>query len=196
MRSAERHLEHRYREGLLSAHTWDLIRPKLQEQISLLAEAVRETLRAAPDLEAEELDTARREVLRAQRSAFMGLRQDGVIEEEVFEQLSAEVDAVLEGEGEAFWFVPGDSLPDRLAHRRPVDIQEVVVEAGSRCAGRRVREVSWPENFVIASLLREEQVHIPKGETILKAGDVLMVVASESAYREVEKLCQGAGAPK
>jgi hypothetical protein len=46
-------------------------------------------------LEAEEVDTALRELLRAQRSALLGLRQDGVISDEVLETLTAEVDARL-----------------------------------------------------------------------------------------------------
>ena len=189
MRAAENHLERRHREGLLSSHAWELLRPKMQEQIALLAEAVRESLRAVPTLEAEELDTARREILRAQRSAFLGLRQDGVIEEEVFEHLSAEVDAILEDGHDAFWFVPGDSLPHRLSRRSRVDVQEILVETGSSCAGRRVRDISWPENFIIASVKRNEQVLIARGETALQAGDVLMIVASEAAFREVQRLC-------
>ncbi len=189
MRSAESHLERRHREGLLSSHTWEMLRPKIQEQNALLAEAVRESLRAAPTLEAEELDTARREILRAQRSAFLGLRQDGVIEEEVFEDLTAEVDAILEEGHDAFWFVPGASLPHRLSRRSRVDVQEILIETGASCAGRRVRDISWPENFVIASLRRDEQVLIARGETVLQAGDVLMIVASEVASREVQGLC-------
>jgi uncharacterized protein YaaQ len=48
-----------------------------------------------PTVEAEELDTARREALRAQRSALTGLLNDGVISEEAFSQLVGEVDAAL-----------------------------------------------------------------------------------------------------
>lgn len=192
LRSAEEHLARRYREGLLSAHTWEMLRPRLLEQLSLLSEAVRESLRAAPTLEAEEIETARREILRAQRSAFMGLRQDGVISEEVYEQLSAEVDAILESGEDVFWFIPGTSLPTRLkAKRGLVDVREVVVEAGSACDGRQVREVRWPQNCVIASLRRGEQVLIARGETRLAAGDVLMMIADDAALAEVQRLCQG-----
>jgi hypothetical protein len=53
---------------------------------------VREVLHAAPKLRTEEMDTARREVLRAQRSALLGLRQDGVISQEVIEKRGAELD--------------------------------------------------------------------------------------------------------
>lgn len=191
LRSAESHLERRHREGLLSTHTWEVVRPRLQEQLALLSEAVRESLRSAPVLEAEEMDTARREILRAQRSAFMGLRQDGVISDEVFEDLSTEIDVLLESGQDAFWFVPGESLPGRLKARRGrVEVSEIVVEPGSACANRRVSEVTWPRNCVIASLRRGEEVLIARGETILNPGDILMMIAEDNALREIQRLCR------
>jgi monovalent cation:H+ antiporter, CPA1 family len=191
LRSAEGHLERRYREGLISSHAWEVLRPKLEEQNALLAEAVRESLRAAPALEAEEMDTARREILRAQRSAFMGLRQDGVISEEVFERLSAEVDGILEGGSDAFWFVPGESLPKRLkAGRNRVEVEEVIIEQGSTCANQRVRDLHWPPNSVIASLRRGEQVLIARGDTTLLAEDVLMLIADDASLHEIQRMCK------
>lgn len=190
LRSAEGHLEHRYREGLLSAHAWEIIRPKLQEQSALLSEAVRELLRSAPALEAEEMNTARREILRAQRSAFMGLRQDGVISEEVFEHLATEVDTTLEAGSDAFWFIPGESLPGRLkAGRSRLEVQEVAIETGSSCIGKRVRDLTWPPNSIIASLRRGEQVLIVRGDTILLAEDILMLIADDTALAEIQVLC-------
>ncbi len=192
LRSAESHLEHRYREGLLSTHTWETLRPKLQEQLSLLAEAVRESLRSAPALEAEEMNIARREILRAQRSAFMGLLQDGMISNEVYENLSAEMDATITGDDDAFWFVPGDYLPQRLKARRGrVDVQEIVVEAGAPCDGKRVREVVWPQNAVIASLRRGDQMLIARGDTTLHTGDILMMIADDAAISEVQRITRG-----
>jgi len=191
LRSAESHLERRHREGLVSTHTWEMVRPRLEEQLALLAEAVRESLRSAPVLEAEEMDTARREILRAQRSAFMGLRQDGVISDEVFEELSAEIDMLFESGQDSFWFVPGESLPGRLKARRGrVEVNEIVIETRSACAGRQVSEISWPRNCVIASLRRGEEMLIARGETILHEGDILMMIADESALREVQRLCR------
>ena len=63
LRSAETHIERRYREGLISAPVWEKLKPKLQEQNALLADAVRELLRVEPALETEELETTRREIL-------------------------------------------------------------------------------------------------------------------------------------
>jgi hypothetical protein len=89
------HLERRHAEGLVSSHAWEKVRHQLSERIELLSENVREMLRHAPELETEELDTAYREALRAQRSALLGLRHDGVISHDVFDELAAEIDATL-----------------------------------------------------------------------------------------------------
>jgi len=196
MRSAENHLAKRYREGLLSAYTWETIRPKLQEQLALLAEAVRESLRLAPALEAEEMDMARREILRAQRSAYMGLLQDGVISNEVYESLSAEIDAAIASGDDSFWFIPGDNLPHRLqAKRGRVDVREIAVEASSLCAGRQVRELRWPQNAIIASLRRGDQILIARGDTVLNAGDVLLMIADDASLLEVQRMARNAAAP-
>lgn len=192
LRSAEAHIERRYREGLVSAPVWEKLKPKLQEQTALLADAVRELLRVEPALESEELDTTRREILRAQRSAYLGMRGDGVISEEVYENLSAEVDAALEEGGGPFWFVPQDSLPQRLKDgiTGNAEVEEIRVEAGSICDGRQVKDVSWPEHFVIASLRRGTHLIIPMGDTILCEGDILTVVGEAATLREAQRLCQ------
>jgi hypothetical protein len=58
-------------------------------------DGVREVMKSDPAVEAEELDTARREALRAQRSALRGLLRDGVITEENYSLLVGEVDTAL-----------------------------------------------------------------------------------------------------
>jgi len=192
LRSAEAHIERRYREGLVSAPVWEKLKPKLQEQIALLADAVRELLRVEPALESEELETTRREILRAQRSAYLGMRGDGVISEEIYENLSAEIDAALEDGGGPFWFVPQDSLPHRLKDGLGgnADVEEIRVESGAPCDGMLVKDVQWPEHFVIASLRRDTQVLIPRGDTVLCDGDVLTVVGEAAALQEARRLCQ------
>jgi CPA1 family monovalent cation:H+ antiporter len=94
-RAAYEHLENRFRQGLLSDHVWKTLSPFLAEHSRHLADSVRQVLTSDPSVEAEELDTARREALRAQRSALNSLRRDGVITEENYEQLVTEVDAAL-----------------------------------------------------------------------------------------------------
>ena len=88
-------LDRRHAEGLVSTHALEILKPLLVDQITAQSQAVRQLLRSAPQIEAEELDTALRESLRAQRSAILGLRHDGVISDETFSQLSLEIDAAL-----------------------------------------------------------------------------------------------------
>ena len=94
-RAAFEHLERRYRQGLLSDHIWKILAPYLKENSRLLAEAVQEVMSAEPSVEAEEMDTARREALRAQRSAISNLRREGVLSEENYAQLAIEIDTAL-----------------------------------------------------------------------------------------------------
>ena len=70
---------------MLSSHTWERLKRFITQEASSLAMTVRDLLLADPALEAEELDTGWREMLRSQRNALLSLRRDGVISEEVFE---------------------------------------------------------------------------------------------------------------
>ena len=94
-RSAYDYLRRMTQRGLLSEHTWQRLSPVLEKQNDARVEAVREIMVSDPAVEAEELDTARREALRAQRSALRGLLRDGVISESSYSLLLDEVDTAL-----------------------------------------------------------------------------------------------------
>jgi uncharacterized protein YaaQ len=89
------HLQRRHQLGMLSDHTWQRISPVLQERAKSLAGTVREVMAVDPSVEAEELDTARREYFRAQRSAVSSLLKDGVISDETYARLIAEIDTAI-----------------------------------------------------------------------------------------------------
>jgi monovalent cation:H+ antiporter, CPA1 family len=97
-RSAYDYLRRMAQRGLLSEHTWQRLAPLLEKQNDARVEAVREIMVSDPAVEAEELDTARREALRAQRSALRGLLRDGVISESSYSLLLDEVDTALMNE--------------------------------------------------------------------------------------------------
>jgi CPA1 family monovalent cation:H+ antiporter len=94
-RAAFDYLRRMSQQGLISEHTWQRLSPVMERQNDVLVEAVKQVITSDPAVEAEELDTAHREALRAQRSALTGLLRDGVISEETFSQLVGEVDAAL-----------------------------------------------------------------------------------------------------
>jgi monovalent cation:H+ antiporter, CPA1 family len=94
-RAAFDYLRRITQQGLISEHTWQTLSPLIQKQNDSLIDAVREVMKSDPAVEAEELDTARREALRAQRNALRGLLRDGVITDDSYTLLVGEVDAAL-----------------------------------------------------------------------------------------------------
>ncbi len=107
-RAAHDYLRRMTQQGLLSEHTWQTLAPQLQKQNEALVDAVREVMVSDPAVEAEELDTARREALRAQRSALRGLFRDGVISGSSYSLLLDEVDTALMQENLTWPDMPTD----------------------------------------------------------------------------------------
>ena len=128
-RAAYDHLEKMHAEGLYSNHTWELIEPLLEQHATTLAIEVKEVLEADPTVEAEELDTARKEGLRAQKSALIGLLKDGVISEEIYSQLVRGIDMELTGDGVRWGeFVMLNSINTYAVHKlmtAVIQIQDV-----------------------------------------------------------------------
>ena len=95
-RSGHEHMQRMYSDGLISLHTWERMQPILRDRSEALAKAVQELLQSSPGLEADEVLSARKEELRAQRDILAKLRRDGVLTDVTFEHLVAEVDAAME----------------------------------------------------------------------------------------------------
>ncbi len=70
-----------------------------------------------------------------------------------------------------------------------VNVGEISVQFGSVCAGRRMKDIPWPRDCVVASLRRGRNVLIPRGDTQVKPGDVLVIVAEENVRQEIARLC-------
>ncbi len=72
-----------------------------------------------------------------------------------------------------------------------VRVEEIRISPGAPCAGKRVRDVTWPRDSVIATVRRGRRVVIPHGDTILLADDVLVVAAEDGAREDVKRMCHG-----
>lgn len=163
LRAADARLDRLHEEGLLSAPTWEKLKPIITQRAAALAQAVREVLLTDPALEAEELDTGWREMLRAQRSALLGLRRDRVISEDAYEQLTAEIDIGLSEEFAA---------PPILAEPA-TQFLEITLAPDSPAVGKAIVEAGMPRAAVMVSVQRGDEVIIPRGDTVLRAGDVV-----------------------
>jgi CPA1 family monovalent cation:H+ antiporter len=94
-RASYDHLRRRTQEGMISEHTWEKLSALMKKQNDALMDEVKQVMTSEPDVEAEELDTAYREALRAQRTALTGLLRDGIITEDTYSRLTSEVDEAL-----------------------------------------------------------------------------------------------------
>lgn len=76
-----------------------------------------------------------------------------------------------------------------------VEVLEMEVEAGAPADGRRLSEVAIPPGCVIASLRRGGRVFVPRGATLLRAGDVLVVTVEgrerQAVLEQLEKVTRG-----
>lgn len=70
-----------------------------------------------------------------------------------------------------------------------VNIIEVTVQPGSKCANHLVNELKFPKESMIATLRRGRRTIIPRGDTLLQSGDVLVIVADEEAKPIIQSMC-------
>ena len=178
LRSADSRLDRLHNDGMLSSHTQEKLKRFISEQASMLAEKVRGMLLADPVLEAEELDTGWREMLRAQRSALFTLRQDGVISDDVFEQLSTEVDAQL-----------SEGYPTLSEGAEPrTQFLEVTLPDDSLAVGKTIAELDIPRSAVLVSIQRGDETIIPRGDTLLHVGDAVTTLCESEIIASVKNL--------
>jgi trk system potassium uptake protein TrkA len=67
--------------------------------------------------------------------------------------------------------------------RGKLAIVRVDLPKDSPVIDKQVKDIQWPENSVLLSIVRQDDVVVPKGDTILKAGDdviALTMVGNES----------------
>jgi uncharacterized protein YaaQ len=82
-------------EGLISEHTWQIMKPAMHRQLQLRSEAVHEIMHDNRALEVAEINSTFAEILRTQRSAYNSLLNSGSISEEIFTELVNEIDFAL-----------------------------------------------------------------------------------------------------
>jgi len=79
----------------------------------------------------------------------------------------------------------------RLGTFTSAQVIELAISPQAACANQRVSAIAWPRECVLASVRRGRQVLIPHGDTLLRPGDVLAIVAEDSAREELQRLCAG-----
>ncbi|WP_118132599.1 Trk system potassium transporter TrkA [Oceanicella sp. SM1341] len=68
------------------------------------------------------------------------------------------------------------------------EVMEAHVLGTSSIAGKRVRDCDFPERSILGAVLKGDKVVIPRGDTVLQEGDILVVFAMAADVRRVEQM--------
>jgi trk system potassium uptake protein len=76
-----------------------------------------------------------------------------------------------------------------------LEIIELIVGEGSDAAGRRVADVTLPEGALVISVLRDGAGFVPTAETVVEAGDEVLVVLDPGLEADITRwfVSNGAG---
>lgn len=72
-----------------------------------------------------------------------------------------------------------------------VNVTEVILERDSPVIGKALKDIGFPANSLIASLIRRGDLIIPGGTTILKEGDHLITITTPESIGKAIKILMG-----
>ncbi len=64
---------------------------------------------------------------------------------------------------------------------------EVIVSEASKVAGKKLKEIKFPRNCLVGAVVHQNQVYVPKGESILFPGDRAVIFALPDTAIKIEK---------
>ncbi|MEQ1699560.1 MAG: NAD-binding protein [Ilumatobacteraceae bacterium] len=70
-------------------------------------------------------------------------------------------------------------------------LAEVTLAENSPAAGKEIVEIGFPRDATVVAILRDEKVVVPRGDTILRAGDEVLVLVTIDAEDAVRGLLIG-----
>ncbi len=75
-----------------------------------------------------------------------------------------------------------------LTTMQDADIIEITIPEDALVVGKEIREIGMPEGSTIAAIHRNGELIIPRGSTVLKAGDRLTILAKVGVVEKVANL--------
>jgi len=68
---------------------------------------------------------------------------------------------------------------------------EVSVSDNSKVRDRKIADISVPAGCVMAAIYRKGKLLIPRGDTVIKAGDIIALIGEENALRKLVGMLKG-----
>jgi trk system potassium uptake protein TrkA len=79
----------------------------------------------------------------------------------------------------------------RSVHSIPEGFGEVIEAEAmetSSLVGVPIREADLPDGVLVGAIVRGEEVIIPRGDTVIRANDLVVIFAATEAVKRIEKL--------
>jgi len=67
-------------------------------------------------------------------------------------------------------------------------LDEVTLADGSSAVGREIQGLGFPRDSTVVAVLRQQRVVVPRGDTVLRAGDEVLVLVTDASEDEVREL--------
>ncbi len=65
---------------------------------------------------------------------------------------------------------------------------EIPVCIDSKIENKKIKEINWPDDCLLIGIKRAGQEHIPRGNTLIYPGDILIILANEDRTNKVQHL--------
>ncbi len=82
----------------------------------------------------------------------------------------------------------GDMMTMLKLRQGEYSLVEEKIFAGARAAGMAIQDIGMPTNCIISGIIRHGEVILPRGATVLEAGDEILALVDEGARRQLERL--------
>ena len=85
----------------------------------------------------------------------------------------------------------GEMAEEERAGKPGIRYRQFTVPAGATCSGHKVRDLALPPSCILVSIRRGDEMIVPHGDTVIRAGDVVEVFGGEDQLGEAESCLAG-----
>ena len=81
-----------------------------------------------------------------------------------------------------------NTIVHSLDRKSGIEILELYVESSSPVEGKALKDISFPKNTLVATILRGDQVFVPRGGDVLQQGDTVILIAHKDNLPVLRKM--------
>jgi trk system potassium uptake protein len=82
----------------------------------------------------------------------------------------------------------GDMMTLLKLRRGKYSLVEEKIPSGAKAVGMMIKDIEFPENCVIAAIIRSGKIVVPRGTTAFEIGDEVLAVADEDGAKQLSSL--------